>query len=85
MLRIVALSSALIVTAGQDAALWCKAWCDWHAATASGCHEQHEESSNSSSVADHHDCEQMAVSVGTFLREDGGRAVADSAAADVIP
>lgn len=84
MFRIAALSIALTVTAGQDPALWCDLWCAPPAAAASVCHEHQGESSPSLTLADHHDCEQMAASVGTSLREEGGRAVAAAYATDTI-
>ena len=72
--RAAVLSIVLTLAVGQNATLLCRAWCDLHAAAASGCH--HEASASSAIVAGRNSCDDAVLGAGAFLREEGGRVVA---------
>lgn len=77
MFRAAALSIALTLTAGPSVGLLCTSWCDTQAAAASGCH--HADSGPTVAVAADDECDDAALRVGTYLREDPQRGVSTPA------
>jgi hypothetical protein len=69
----VALSIALTLAVGQNAALLCRSWCDTHAAAASECH--HETSSDTPSVVGSERCDSEVLGAAAVLRQDMRRGV----------
>ena len=68
MFRAAVFSFMLTLTVGQNAALFCRAWCDPQVA-ASGCH--HGSPASPTSVAvDDDGCDHEVPDVGAFLREE---------------
>jgi hypothetical protein len=75
--RATVLSIVLLFAAGPSVPLFCKAWCDPHAAAASGCH--HEDNGSSTSVASDDSCEDAIQGNAILLREDLARASTEGA------
>lgn len=83
MFRATILSIVLVFGAGPSVSLFCKAWCDPHAAAASGCH--HEDTGNSTSVASDHSCQDTTQGSAVLLKEDPrGRASSGGAASVAV-
>lgn len=68
--RAALLSVVMSLALGQNAGLFCKVWC--HDATLAQC--PHEETTTSSSVSADDRCEDTAIDVVAFVREDARRA-----------
>lgn len=83
MFRAALFSIVVTLAVGQNAGLLCKVWC--HDATPARC--PHEESTTSSSVSADDRCEDTAIDVVAFVREDARRAGSASDAQDgvVVP
>lgn len=85
MFRAAALSIALTLSVGQNAALLCRTWCQAHAAATSECH--HEDSSTAQRVASDEGCDRPSLNALVFVREDvrPGAAVGDADYAVSVP
>ena len=78
MFRATVLSIVLMFAAGPpSASLFCKAWCDPHAAAASGCH--HEDNGSSISVARDDSCQDAIQGTAILLKEELRRAFTEGA------
>jgi hypothetical protein len=62
----------LALAGGPNAGLLCRAWCDPHAAAASGCHE--DSSSTSPTLSDTGSCDDVMLVTAAAIREDVRRA-----------
>lgn len=83
MFRTALFSIVLSLAVGQNAGLLCKVWC--HDTTPARC--PHEEATTSSSVSRDDRCEDAAVDVVAFVREDARSAgsAADAQTGAVVP
>jgi hypothetical protein len=70
VLRAAVVSIVLTLAMGQNAALLCQAWCDPHAAAATGCH--HDGATSPSLTGSDH-CTDCTFGVTAFVREDARR------------
>lgn len=70
MLRAAVASIVLTLAVGQNAALLCQAWCDPHAAAATGCH--HDGATSPRLTGGDH-CTDCTFGITAFVREDARR------------
>jgi hypothetical protein len=82
VLRASILVLVLTMTAGSHAAWLCKAWCT-PPVTADGCHDQ--QPANAPIVAAADSCDDVALSVPLFVREDGPRRLSSPDAGSATP
>jgi hypothetical protein len=67
--RVVLLSTALLLTAGQHVSLLCQVWCDPEAAAASGCHDRGNVT-DAPRLTSLDSCDDGVASIAAFIRED---------------
>ena len=76
MFRATVLSIVLILVAGPNASVLCKAWCDPAAAAATKCHHQH--GSPSATLTGTDDCAKAVPNSAVVVREDARRGARSS-------
>jgi hypothetical protein len=81
--RAAVLSIVLIIAAGPSASLFCKAWCDPHAAAASGC--QDEGTGGSTRIASFDSCQDpLEGSIALVRQEQRRKAASDDGASVAV-
>ena len=76
MFRATVLSIVLILVAGPNATMLCKAWCDPAAAAAVGCH--HRDGSPSATLTGTDDCGKTVPNSAIVVKEDARRGAPSS-------
>ena len=71
MFRAVVLWIVLTLAVGVNESLLCSVWCDFHTPAPTGCHER---GAISPTLTRRADCNDMALGLNAFIREDVGRA-----------